>query len=54
MRTHGADVALAVGFLFGEGIIREADDVAHAMSCGPAGKFGLRNVVRGSHRESGS
>jgi FdhD protein len=47
MRTPGADVQLALGFLFGEGMIQGADDVASAAPCGPPvdGKT-IHNVVR--------
>lgn len=41
MRTPGDDVALALGFLVSEGIVRSRDDVDEAKSCGPTG-----NVVR--------
>ncbi|MGH8243166.1 MAG: formate dehydrogenase accessory sulfurtransferase FdhD [Steroidobacteraceae bacterium] len=41
MRTPGHDIELAVGFLYGEGIIRSREDVAEGRICGPVG-----NVVR--------
>src|SRR5688572_14000731 len=41
MRTPGHDVELAVGFLYGEGIIRSREDVAEGRICGPVG-----NIVR--------
>jgi FdhD protein len=41
MRTPGNDPDLAVGFLYGEGLLREPRDVIDARHCGPSG-----NVVR--------
>jgi FdhD protein len=41
MRTPGHDPDLAVGFLYGEGLLREPRDVVDARPCGPSG-----NVVR--------
>jgi FdhD protein len=41
MRTPGHDTDLAIGFLFGEGLIRQTQEVLSAGHCGPTG-----NVVR--------
>ena len=41
MRTPGDDLCLAAGFLFAEGLLRHADDIADLRHCGNAG-----NVVR--------
>jgi FdhD protein len=45
MRTPGNDVELALGFLFGEGMLRESRDVIDARHCGPTGNV-LRVTVR--------
>jgi FdhD protein len=45
MRTPGNDIELALGFLFGEGILREPRDVIDARPCGPTGNV-LRVLVR--------
>lgn len=45
MRTPGNDAELALGFLYGEGILREPRDVVDARACGPTGNV-LRVTVR--------
>jgi len=45
MRTPGNDAELAVGFLFGEGLLHEARDVIDTGFCGPTGNI-LRVTVR--------
>jgi FdhD protein len=45
MRTPGNDSELALGFLHGEGIIREPRDVIDVRPCGPTGNV-LRVTVR--------
>ncbi|GIJ22079.1 sulfurtransferase FdhD [Micromonospora lutea] len=45
MRTPGADLDLALGFLFTEGLIRSADDVATAQLCAGAETPNTYNVV---------
>jgi FdhD protein len=45
MRTPGEDPRLAVGFLYGEGIIRSLDDLASVAHCGAPGEAGYGNVL---------
>jgi FdhD protein len=45
MRTPGDDGDLALGFLYGEGIISSADDVGAVAHCGRPGTEGYGNVI---------
>ncbi len=45
MRTPGSDADLALGFLFGEGILAAAADVTAAVHCGRPGDEGFGNVL---------
>ena len=47
MRTPGDDLALALGFLYGEGVVRTAEDVAAVEHVGePSSDGGAHNIVR--------
>jgi FdhD protein len=45
MRTPGDDHRLALGFLFGEGLLREAADASAVFHCGRKGEEGYGNVI---------
>ncbi|HSO40913.1 MAG TPA: formate dehydrogenase accessory sulfurtransferase FdhD, partial [Labilithrix sp.] len=45
MRTPGSDRDLVLGFLFAEGIIRDADDVTALAPCGRTGDEGRENTL---------
>lgn len=45
MRTPGDDHRLALGFLFGEGIIQRAEDASSVFHCGRLGDEGYGNVI---------
>jgi FdhD protein len=45
MRTPGDDAALALGFLFAEGVLRGLDDVGAIFHCGRPGDDGFENVL---------
>ncbi|HSN98933.1 MAG TPA: formate dehydrogenase accessory sulfurtransferase FdhD [Candidatus Nanopelagicales bacterium] len=45
LRTPGADGYLALGFLFGEGVLRSPDDVSAVAPCWRPGQDGPSNII---------
>jgi FdhD protein len=54
MRTPGDDHRLALGYLYGEGILRRASDVSVIAHCGRPGAPGYGNVVDVSPASAGA